>query len=91
MSRHRERIRERQFIVPKNIRGICNAIALFMFVYALIAGDVPVGMMSLAVITGLVPPIAKVGSFSFGHEFQKTMYAFSITLFLGAMFLLLFY
>lgn len=75
----------RPFYLSKYVRGTCNMMALLIFAYALTESDVPAGMLALALIAGLVP----AGGIRFGGGLEKALYAFSVTLFLGAFLLLL--
>lgn len=88
--RRKQAANQRLFMVSKGVRGTCYMMSLLIFAYALVAGDVPAGMLSLSVIAGLTPPSGKVSGFSFGHEFQKMMFGFSLTLFFGAMVMMFF-
>ena len=65
-------------------------LALIMFGYALLEKDVPVGMIALAVIAGLTPEGQKIGSVNISQSFRQMMYGFSLTLFIGALFIMLF-
>lgn len=82
---------EKQIGVPRNVRSICNLISVLMLAYALVAGDVPTAMIAFAVVAGTFPASIRIGAVTFGRELQKAMHAFSLTLFGGALILLIFY
>lgn len=73
------------------VRRVCNLIALMVLIYALIARDVPVGFVGIAALLGNCPADGHVFHFTVGREFSKVIHACSITIFIGAIFLMLFY
>lgn len=91
MRRYKKSDAEIKTVVSNAMRRFCNTIAAAVFIYAIIERDVPVGMISFAVLIGNLPSDGRVLRIGIGRETSRMLHAFSITMFIGAIFLLFFY
>lgn len=74
--------------VSGRVRGSCNFLAVILLCYALLTGDASVAMLAVAVITGLIASSGALVQLPLGKAVQQMLYAFSVTLFIGAFLLI---
>lgn len=80
-----------RIVVSRAVRSVCNLLAAVMLGYAVFAGDVPVGLVSIAVLIGNLQSYRNFLPFTVGEELGHALHVCSITMFIGAILMVIFY
>lgn len=87
-SEDREQVR---WASSNAIRRVCNMIAALLLAYALVCGDVPVGLVAIATLVGNFPDYSQTFHVKVAQDVAHILHVCSMTMFAGAIVLVLFY
>lgn len=66
------------------IRRVCNMIAALLLAYALVVGDVPVGLAAIATLIGNFPTYSQGINVTVSQDVTHILHVCSLTMFVGA-------